>query len=633
MKQALILMVALMCSASGSWAQKAIVEESVTEVVCDMPDHAVQHFKEVTTILNEHGASQALFLCSCSKHDKLTSFKGLVTDATGRVIRKIKESELNKTEYSPYLAIDDYKLFFDYTPPVYPVTITYEWTIESRDNLIEFPRFCPQTDYDISVKKASYRLKAPKSMNVRHAVQNISQEVSISEEGDHTQVFSLQVENLPMLRQEPYSRQLHERCPMAWFAPTDFEYYGTTGSLRNWNEYGQWEYSLIQGRDVLTEAERQELHQLTDGLKNAREKVEAIYHRLENTTRYVAVLLGIGGQQPAPAATVSKSGFGDCKGLSNYMRAMLKEVGIPANYTTISTTNRRLQKDFASVGQMNHVILQVPLPKDTLWLECTNPQLPMGYVHEDIAGHDAIEINESGGRLVHLPVYADSTNLMHTTISINLTAQGTADLTLSQQTFNRQYENTLPLQKMDEKERQKLLLKLIRAPQAEIRQLTMREDGAAITLNAEMSSQRYATPTGQRLIVPICPVHHSYTVPSSNGERMEDIYRDMGYLDHDDITITMPEGYDVEARPQDIRIEHPFATFTLTTTIEGREIHVRNRLLMRSGKFSKSLFPLFADFIRSISSAYNQKVVIKKTQIPTTTESDSWDSSDSCRQG
>lgn len=44
------------------------------------------------------------------------------------------------------------------------------------------------------------------------------------------------------------------------------------------------------------------------------------------------------------------------------MRAMLKEVGIPSNYVTISTTNRRLLKDFASVGQMNHVILQVPLP-------------------------------------------------------------------------------------------------------------------------------------------------------------------------------------------------------------------------------------------------------------------------------
>ena len=154
-------------------AQKAIIEESVTDIVCDGPTHAIVHYKEVTTIPNEQGASKVSFACTCSKKDRLTSFKGVVTDANGRVIRKMKESELQKTELSPYFAIDDYTMYLDYTPPVYPVTVSYEWTIDSRDNLIAFPRFCPQTDYDVSVKKASYSLKAPKSMTILHAEQII----------------------------------------------------------------------------------------------------------------------------------------------------------------------------------------------------------------------------------------------------------------------------------------------------------------------------------------------------------------------------------------------------------------------------------------------------------------------------
>ena len=169
MRKRLLLLVYTLLTLSVADAQKAVIEESVVDVECMSPTHVVKHFREVTTILSEQGASLATFVCSCSKNDKLTGFKGVVSDATGRVIRKLKESELQKTEYSPYLAIDDYRMFLDYTPPVYPVTISYEWTIESRDNLIEFPRFCPQTDYDISVKKASYRLKASKSTNVRYA--------------------------------------------------------------------------------------------------------------------------------------------------------------------------------------------------------------------------------------------------------------------------------------------------------------------------------------------------------------------------------------------------------------------------------------------------------------------------------
>ena len=610
MKKLSLLLISLFC-AHVVMAQKAIVEEYAVNIDCDAPTHAIQHFKEVTTILNEHGADQALFVCSCSKHDKLTNFKGQVTDSSGRVIRKLKESELKKTEYSSYLAIDDYKVFLDYTPPVYPITITYEWTIESRDNLIEFPPFCPQSDYDISVKKATYKLKAPKSMAIRHSLQNIDSKVNI-DESNNTHVVSLEVNDLPMLKQEPYTRPLRERLPIAWFAPTDFVYYGTKGSLRSWNDYGKWEYGLIQGRDQLSEAERKELHQLTDGLKTDREKVEAIYHRLEKSTRYVAILLGIGGQQPAPAAEVSKSGFGDCKGLSNYMRAMLKEVGIPSHYTTISTTNRRFLKDFASVGQMNHVILQVPLQNDTLWIECTNPQLPLGYVHEDIAGHDAIEINETGGRLVRLPVYPDSTNLMHTSVNIDLKDNGAVDMKLSQESLNRQYEDLISLLKMDEKERQKMIQKIVYAPQSEVARLDIQESGAKMTINTEIRSQKYASQTGQRLFVPICPLHRGYTVPTANVDRTEDIWRDMGYLDEDDITINVPEGFEIEAKPKNVQIEQPFGSFSFTIQVEDGKVHIKNRLLMKSGKFPKSLFPQLSDFIRTISSIYNQKIVLKK---------------------
>ena len=602
-------------------AQNAVVEESLTDVECISPTHAIAHFKEVTTILNEHAANLATFVCSCSKNDKLTAFKGQVTDPTGRVLRKFKESELKQTEYSPYLAIDDYKMYLDYTPPVYPITITYEWTIESRDNLIEFPRFCPQTDYDVSVKKAVYRLTTPKELAVRHALVNIDKVVpGVSPSGN---TLTLELDNLPPLQKEPYARPLQERLPMAYFSPTDFTYFGTQGSLKDWTEYGKWEYSLIDGSEILPDAVRQELHQLTDGLTTAREKIAALYQRLEKTTRYVAVLLGIGGQKPAPAANVCKSGFGDCKGLSNYMRAMLKEVGIPSNYITISTTNRRVLKDFASVGQMNHVILQVPLQGDTLWLECTNPQLPMGYVHEDIAGHDAIEVSQAGGRVVRLPVYADSTNLMHSKIHIQLDSKGMGDVSLLQDFHNWQYEHYVPLLKMDEKERHKTLQRMVRVPQAEIGRMDVREDKAAInvvpggfaarlTIDAEVKSQRYATVTGQRLFVPVCPIHNGYITPPTLPNRQEDIFLETGYLDKDEITLTIPDGYDVEAYPKDVTIAQPFGTFSFSMKREGSEILVQNRLLMKSGTYDKALYPQFIDFMKTISSTYSQKVVLKK---------------------
>jgi hypothetical protein len=296
------------------------------------------------------------------------------------------------------------------------------------------------------------------------------------------------------------------------------------------------------------------------------------------------------------------------------MRAMLKAVGIDSHYTTISTTNRRFLPGFASVGQMNHAILQVPLPGDTLWLECTNPQLPMGYVHDDIAGHDAIEISKQGGRLVRLPVYADSANAMHSTIDIRMTADGSAAISVHQQTTNQQYEDQRPLLRMDAKDRLRVFQRMVHVPQADISNLQVSESGSGpqMTLEAEVKSNSYATRTGQRLFVPVCPVHQGYSVPAAAANRTEDIWFNSGYLDEDDITLTIPDGYSIEASPKDVILEQPFATFSFTLKLKGNTLHIKNRLLRKSGRYDKSLYHQLQEFYRTISKTYNQKIVLKK---------------------
>lgn len=596
-------------------AQKAIIEDWSADIVCDKPTHAVMHFKKTVTILNKSADMFGAFSCSCSPTDNLTAFKGTVTDGTGRILRKIRQRELQRTEYSPYLAMDDYIMYLDYTPSVYPVTVTYEWDMECRDNLIEFPAFSPQTDYDVTVRKASYRLTVPKDYLVRHALRNISSDVVETEGAKGTRVLTLEADDLPALKKEPYARPIQERLPIGYFAPSFFVYYNTQGSLHDWTDYGKWQFGMLKGRDVLPAATCQELHQLTDGLKDDREKVEAVYEYLRKTTRYVAVLLGVGSLRPAAAAEICSNGYGDCKGLANYMRAMLKEVGIAANYTTISTTNRRLLSDFASVGQMDHVILQVPLQGDTLWIECTNPQLPLGYVHSHIAGHDAIEASAVGGRLVRLPAYPDSANLERSVYHLQLDAAGAADMTISQMYANRQYERHIPLLTMDKGDLRKSLLQMINAPQAEVGSISVEEQaGAQLGLKAQVRSQRYATVTGKRLFVPVIPVSFHYQAPAPDDNRSEDIFIEAGFCDEQEVTFTIPDGYETESLPQGVILAEPFGLFVSVLAAEGNQIRVTNRLQINSGVYDKSLYPQLIAFVKRVGNAYGRKMVLRNNQ-------------------
>ena len=593
-------------------AQKAVVEDYSTDIICDKLTHAVMHFKKTTTILHESASDFGFFSCTCSKSNQLISFKGQVTDASGNIIRKMKIKDLKKTEYSPYLAIDDYIMYLEYTPSSFPVTVTYEWELDCKDNLVEFPPFCPQTDYNVDVKRAAYHLAAPQELGVRYAFKNISQPAEVYKNKAGAQVISLEMTDIPRVKKIPYTRPIYDRLPIAYFAPSLFVYYETQGSLSNWKDFGMWQFGMLRGRDALPEDIRNEIHQLTDSLGDDRQKVEAIYNLLGKKTRYVAILFGIGGQRPASAIDVCSSGYGDCKGLTNFMRAMLQEVGITSNYTTISTRNRQLLKDFASVGQMNHVILQVPIKNDTIWLECTNPQLPFGYVHGDIAGHDAIEVSRAGGRLVHIPAYPDSTNLARNQIRLQLDGSGIADIDVSSVFYNLRMESRIPVYKMGRDEQKKAILRMLYAPQAEIDKSEFKMEGPVLSLDAHVRSKNYTTATGKRLFVPVCPIRRDTSIPAVDEERLEDFYIETGYCDEDEIIITLPEGNEIEATPSDVIINESFASFHSIIKRKGSQIIITNRLLVKSGTYDKSSYSRFIEFMKKVNTAYGQKVVLKK---------------------
>lgn len=67
------------------------------------------------------------------------------------------------------------------------------------------------------------------------------------------------------------------------------------------------------------------------------------------------------------AAEICKTGFGDCKGLTNYMKAMLKAVGINSYFTIIHLGGQKsFNRAYPSPSQANHVILTVPVSGDTI---------------------------------------------------------------------------------------------------------------------------------------------------------------------------------------------------------------------------------------------------------------------------
>src|SRR5690606_37057692 len=164
------------------------------------------------------------------------------------------------------------------------------------------------------------------------------------------------------------------------------------------------------------------------------------YKYVQEKTRYISVQVGIGGWKPMPASDVHKLGYGDCKGLTNYTKTLLKQVGVESYYTVIygGREIKNIDATFSSI-QGNHVILCLPLEEEYLWLECTSKTAPFAYNANFTDDRDAIILTPKGGKIVHTKIYPTQANLLSNNATILLQENGDVSANVTMKSYGTQY--------------------------------------------------------------------------------------------------------------------------------------------------------------------------------------------------
>ena len=618
MKRYFVWMLSLFCIFASSAQTYSVVDTDETEISFHSTQKMVCKRKRTVTVLHEKGKNAANFYTNYNeKISALSKFKGVVTDFYGNVIREVKQNNMVRSEYSKELASDVYHYVYEYFPSQYPYTITYEWEETYEDAILGFPAFFPQQAYNQEVKHSSYRLVMPVDMDCRFKQMNCDVEIVEERTPKGEKLYKIQMNELPALVEEPYAPEKKSLFPYIFSVPLEFSFEKTTGKMENWATYGAWLYSLLEGRDELPKVLVEQIKEMTAGCTTDYDRVKTVYDFLASTTRYVSIQLGIGGLQPELASNVYKTGFGDCKALVNYTYSLLKVLGIPSIHAVISTDNERLMADFASANQTNHVILQVPLPNDTLWMECTSPTLPLGYVHSSIAGHDALLLKQEGGKLYRLPTYADSLNKRINRAQLQLEASGRANISVQQQNKLFRYEEMMGFKNASVKNQIDFLRSFITLNHAEISGITCKEQKSAypsMEISYQVYTQKYGNVTGKRLFMPLNVFQGRFSVPEACAERTQDVVITYGFLDEDSIEIKLPKGYEIEALPAVKDLVTPFGEFQTKFDLREDTLLVVQRLNVRSGRYPKEMYNDFREFRKALSGLYNTKIILRKLE-------------------
>lgn len=621
LRHILVLLCAAPCIAAAQPADQipeelmansdAVVRNASTEMVYNSPNDAVERRLLRITILNQAAAEKGCFVCTVDRQSTLREFRGTLYDADGKVLRKLKRGELSYSEYSSGLADDAGYYLLEVHAPRVPYTVEFEYEIAHTDAILSFAPFIPVTSTSTSLEKAVYTLSMPAGTPFGYKARRIGEPEKSSDKGRDT--YRWRIEGWKALPSEAMSPDAYDLLPMVLAVPYDFRYARTQGSMRDWRSFGAWQWGLLQGRDLLPEELRTEIHARTDSIASPRDKVRALYDYLGQSTRYVSIQLGIGGLQPMSAEEVFRTKFGDCKALTNYLRAMLAECGIASDYAIINLDRARMFRDFASASQANHAILRVPLERDTLWLECTNTEMPFGYIHNDIAGHDAILITPQGGEFVTLPRYADSLNRMVRCVELELAADGSARGHVRERFEMTQYEWMMGFARLEPRKQRDFLLRRLNIPTVSVENISCTEsceDQPSIEIAYDFTTPSYVSFSGQSGFVPLFPFD-GYSLVTART-RTRDFHRETGYLDIDRIRIRLADGVRIEALPRPADFANDFGTSRLQIVQTDDGIEMEYRTLSRSGDFPREELEQYRRIAEARKEAYNGHFVVKR---------------------
>jgi len=576
---------------------------------------ATYSIREVITILNETELGLSVYTGVSDKFITSHFDRIIIYDKDGKKVKSYGSSYLKPETFNTGTIYDD--VYYSSVDPEYrtfPFTVEKTYSI-SYNGTFQLPDWQGYNYYGVSTEKTSFTVTTPLNYNLRYREQNLQSPVRIAKDKSNVS-YSWSAENLPAVLSENYSTGLDKYTPEVSLAPSDFEIGGKKGNAATWESFGMFVAGLIKDRDNLEGPVADTVRKIIAGTSDTTEMIKRIYKYVQNRTRYVSVQVGIGGWQPIDAQKVDKTKYGDCKGLVNYTRALLKVAGIKSVYTTVRAGKYEddIYYDFPS-NQSNHIILCVPRSNDTIWLECTNQYCPFNYLSSYTDDRHALLITDKGGKLIKTPRYNASQNLQlrKANVTIDLLGNGSADISTDYNYFF--FDNKAYLLYTDQESRKKSIISNIDIPGFTLVNFSVKQPDKDIpSMNESLSLKlnKYGTVMGDRILIPVNLMNKVDRLPSNVADRKMgiELMREMTFTDI--ITYKIPAGYGVSTVPQPVDISSPFGHYKAEITVNGNEITYKREMRYNKGVFPVSQYQQLLDFNKSISTADNAKLVLKK---------------------
>lgn len=573
--------------------------------------------KRVVSVLNELGQGA---IEAAEYYDKKTTVKGIqatVFDAFGNEIKKIKRKDfkdLCATDGGTVFTENRY-LYLDYTPTQYPFTVVYESEIETSTTAF-IPQWYPVNDYFLSVEKSILNVNYPDNLGFKKMELNFSK-FKLSKTIDTSTQLSYLAANISAQKKEDYS-YAYSVFPKVMMGLELFHLEGVDGNAKTWKEFGQW-YSdkILTGTAELSEQTKIKIKNLVGDEKDPIKKARIVYKYLQEKSRYVSIQVGIGGWKPMLASDVDRLGYGDCKALSNYTKALLDVVDVPSYVTLLygDRSKNDIQSDFVSM-QGNHMILSVPDGGNYVFLECTSQDNPFGYQANFTDDRNVLVVKPEGGVIVRTKNYENKNNSQISAGNYAIDDNGDFSGKIAIVSTGSQYGQKYHIEAAQPADKEKHYKEYWHnINNLKINTITFSNDKEKIsfTENAAISAMHYGAISNNKMIFAVNAFNQSSGVVKRIRNRKNPFEISRGYYDSEEISVALPTGFAVESIPNNFELNTKFGEYkTEIIKKDSSNLTYKRSILIKKGLYKNTEYDEYRLFMEQISRNDNAKIILTK---------------------
>ena len=461
------------------------------------------------------------------------------------------------------------------------------------------------------IREARLSLILPKARTFRFHQRNTELKPEREDLGEDYETLTWTLSDIPKVNPERNMPGRGEYAPCV-----EVTTYGS------WDDFGKWWWNLVEKQCDLSEAMKEKVAELTEGLETERDKTRAIYNFVVSDIRYNDTWeFGVHGFKPYRASSIFNNRFGDCKDTALLLKSLLGAAGIKAFPVIIKLELPRSREDLTlpMVSHFNHAITYVPELDGGpgLYLDGTAQFHAMDSLPAADRGATVFIVEDGPGRIATIPYAPPSEHFRENIFSVDIDENGGATILQKHRSGGLNAVH----------DRQRFLVEGKREALLEQRfggvlgDVVIGETGFSNMENLDEPVAYHARVKATELLLRSGDAFQLRSVffPLSLGgmateeERKFDLLLGLPHHSVSEIRYRLPDTVEVEALPENSALDNELAAFSMTWS-QGDDglIVVRRSYTLKTPRVASLSYPLFRDFCREAERAERRMIRIAK---------------------